>query len=215
MDPDDDPRMNAPRITTLFLDIGGVLLTPGWDRAARARAAKFFQLDAEEFEERHHLSADLYEVGRIDLAGYLERVVFHTQRRFQHDEFRKFMFAQSFPLTPMIEFARELRQRRGLRVVLLSNEGRELGQHRIQAFNLGAFSDVFVISGFVRCRKPDTEIYRMALDLAQVPPEHVAYVEDRPLFVETGARMGLHAIHHTGLETTRAALAELGLAAGA
>jgi len=207
--------MNAPRITTLFLDIGGVLLTPGWDRPARARAVEFFQLDAREFEERHHLSADLYEVDRIGLAGYLERVVFHLPRRFHPDEFRSFMFAQSSPHAPMIELARELRRRHGLRVVLLSNEGRELGQHRIQAFDLGAFSDVFVVSGFVRCRKPDTEIYRMALDLAQVRPEHVAYVEDRPLFVETGARLGLHAIHHTGLETTGAALAALGLPAGA
>lgn len=205
--------MNAPRITTLFLDVGGVLLTPGWDRAARARAVEFFQLDAGEFEERHHLCADLLEVGRIDLAGYLERVVFHVPRRFQPDELRTFMFAQSFPHPPMIELARELRRRHGLRVVLLSNEGRELGQHRIQAFDLGAFSDVVVISGFVRYRKPDPEIYRMALDLAQAPPQHVAYVEDRPLFVETGARLGLHAIHHTGLETTRAALAGLGLAA--
>jgi putative hydrolase of the HAD superfamily len=206
--------MSAPRITTLFLDIGGVLLTPGWDRQARARAVQFFQLDAGDFEERHHLCADLLEVGRIDLAGYLERVVFHTARRFQRDEFRTFMFAQSFAHPPMIELARALRQRHGLRVVLLSNEGRELGQHRIQAFDLGAFSDVFVISGSVHCRKPDPEIYRMALDLAQVPPEHVAYVEDRPLFVEAGARLGLHAIHHTGLETTRAALEALGLPAG-
>jgi putative hydrolase of the HAD superfamily len=207
--------MNPPRITTLFLDIGGVLLTPGWDRPARARAIELFQLDAQEFEERHHLSADLVEVGRIELAGYLERVVFHVPRRFQPDEFRTFMFAQSFPHAPMIELARELRQRHGLRVVLLSNEGRELGQHRIQAFDLRALGDVFVISGFVRCRKPDPAIYRMALDLAQVTPGQVAYVEDRPLFVESGARLGLNAIHHTGLESTRAALAALGLPAGA
>ena len=206
--------MNAARITTVFIDIGGVLLTPGWDRPARARAVKFFQLDVDEFEERHHLSSDLLEVGRMDLAGYLDRVVFHQRRRFERDEFRNFMFAQSFPHAPVIALARELKQRHGLRMVALSNEGRELAQHRIHAFNLGSFTDFFVVSSFVHCRKPDTEIYRMALEIAQVGPERVAYIEDRKLFAEIAAGLGMHAIHHASVDATRAALAELGLQSG-
>src|SRR6058998_1772520 len=113
--------MTAGGITTAFVDIGGVLLTPGWDRAARTRAGEFFRLDAEDFEERHRQATDLLEVGRIDLAGYLDRVVFHEPRPFQRDEFRDFMFAQSFPLAPTIDLARELKQRHGLRMVAVSN----------------------------------------------------------------------------------------------
>ena len=203
--------MTAGGITTAFVDIGGVLLTPGWDRPARTRAAKFFRLDAEDFEERHRMATDLYEVGRIDLTGYLDLVVFHEQRSFQRDEFRDFMFAQSFPLAPAIALARELKHQHGLRMVALSNEGRDLAQHRIHAFNLGAFTDFFVVSSFVRCRKPDREIYRMALDIAQVAPERVAYIEDRKMFAEIAAGLGMHAIHHVSVEGTRAALAELGL----
>ena len=111
-------------------------------------------------------------MGRFDLTAYLDRVVFHARRRFEREEFRSFMFAQSFPHAPVIALARELKQRHALRAVALSNEGRELAQHRIQAFNLGAFTDFFVVSSFVHCRKPDAEIYRMALDIAQVTPEH-------------------------------------------
>ncbi len=207
--------MTAARITTLFLDLGGVLLTPGWDRPARARAGKFFRLDVDDFEERHHLASDLYEVGRIDLAGYLDRVVFHERRRFERDEFRNFMFAQSFPHAPMIALARELKRRHGLRMVAVSNEGRELAQHRIHAFDLASFTDDFVVSSFVRCRKPDTEIYRMALDITQVVPERVAYVEDRKMFAEIARGLGMHAIHHLNVDATRAALAELGLPGGA
>lgn len=204
-------KMTAGRITTLFVDIGGVLLTPGWDRPARARAAKYFRLDPEDFEERHHLASDLYEVGRLDLPGYLDRVVFHERRRFERDELRNFMFAQSFPHAATIALTRELKQRHALRIVAVSNEGRELAQHRIQAFNLGAFTDLFVVSSFVRCRKPDTEIYRMALDIAQATPENVAYIEDRKMFAEIAAGLGLAAIHHTSVDSTRASLAEMGL----
>jgi putative hydrolase of the HAD superfamily len=207
--------MNATKITTVFVDIGGVLLTPGWDRAARARAGKFFRLDPDDFEERHQLASDLHEVGRIDLAGYLDRVVFHQQCRFERGEFRNFMFAQSFPHAPVIALARELKQRHALRMIAVSNEGRELAQHRIHTFNLGSFTDFFVVSSFVHCRKPDTEIYRMALDIAQVVPERVAYLEDRKMFAEIAAGLGMHAIHHTNVDATRDALAELGLPSGA
>ena len=50
-------------LTTLFLDIGGVLLTNGWDRHSRQRAAENFHLDFVEMDERHHLTYDTYEAG--------------------------------------------------------------------------------------------------------------------------------------------------------
>jgi hypothetical protein len=39
-------------ITCLFLDIGGVLLTDGWDHEARKAAADRFNLDLKEMEDR-------------------------------------------------------------------------------------------------------------------------------------------------------------------
>jgi putative hydrolase of the HAD superfamily len=38
-------------ITCLFLDIGGVLLTYGWDHLARKRAAANFKLELAEIEQ--------------------------------------------------------------------------------------------------------------------------------------------------------------------
>ena len=60
-------------ITTLFLDIGGVLLTSGWDRKSRQLTITRFQLDGEETEERHHLIFHLYEEGKLTFDEYLER----------------------------------------------------------------------------------------------------------------------------------------------
>lgn len=206
--------MQTKGLTTLLLDIGGVLLTNGWDRSARHRAAQAFELDSEEMNERHHLTFDTYEEGKLSLEEYLNRVVFYEERPFSQDEFRSFMFAQSEPYPEMIDLIRGLRAEHGLKIAAVSNEGRELTVYRIEKFGLGTFMDFFVSSCFVHFRKPDEDIYRMALDIAQVPPHQVAYVEDRAMFVEVATRLGIHGIQHTDYQTTRQALEGYGLALG-
>ncbi len=203
--------MESERITSLFLDVGGVLLTNGWDRAARRRAAARFARELDELEERHHLTFTTYELGRLSLDDYLARVVFHEPRPFSRPEFREFMLAQSQPYPEMLALVPELKTRHGLKVAVVSNEGRELMEHRIRAFGLGRFVDFFVVSCFVNRRKPDADIFRLALDVAQVPPGEVAYVEDRAMFVDVAAGLGIHGIRHAGAGPTRAALAALGL----
>ncbi len=198
-------------VTALFLDIGGVLGTNGWDRRMRQQAAQVFNLDVEELHERHNLTFDTYEEGKLSLDEYLHRVVFCRPRSFSAEEFKAFMFQQSQPFPEMIELIRRLKARHGLKIATLSNEGRELTVHRIQRFALHALVDFFISSCFVYCRKPDPEIYRIALDVAQVAPQQVAYVEDRELFVEVAQGMGICSVHHQAVESTRAALAELGL----
>jgi len=201
----------APSITTLFLDIGGVLLTNGWDRKARRLAAETFALDCDEMDERHHLTFDTYEEGKLSLEEYLTRVVFYEERPFSREEFRAFMFAQSRPFPEMIELVRQVKARHGLKVAVVSNEGRELNEHRIREFQLGTFIDFFISSSFVHYRKPDADIYRIALDIAQVEPAQVVYLEDRPMFVEVARGLGINGIVHNGCETTRRELEGFGL----
>lgn len=113
-------------ITTLFLDIGGVLLTNGWDHNERMHAAEKFGLDYEEMNERHHLIFATYEEDKLSLDEYLNRVVFYQERSFSREEFTAFMYAQSQPFPEMIELMRGLRTQHGLSVAAVSNEGREL-----------------------------------------------------------------------------------------
>jgi len=198
-------------VRALFLDIGGVLLTDGWNHESRRLAAETFKLDLKEMEERHHLTFDTYEVGKLTLEEYLNRVVFYQKRSFILADFRKFMFEQSKPLPEMINFVCRLKERHLLKVAVVSNEGRELTLHRIKEFHLDEFVDFFISSCFVHFRKPDTDIYHLALDVAQVPPNQVVYIEDRPLFVQVAEGLGIHGIHHTDYPSTRDRLAQLGL----
>jgi putative hydrolase of the HAD superfamily len=205
--------MSGQHITTLFMDIGGVLLTNGWDRRMRQSAAEKFGLNYEEIDERHHLTFDTYEEGELTLDDYLTRVIFNEKRAFTREDFKAFMFACSQPMSEMIELMVALKKRYALKVAAISNEGRELTIYRVKKFNLGAFIDFFISSCFVHFRKPDLRLYRLALDCAQVTAEESVYIDDRKMFVEVAEGIGLHGIHHTGYEKTRKSLKDLGLSA--
>jgi len=203
--------MECQRITTLFLDIGNVILTNGWDRHIRLHAAEQFNLDRDEMDERHHLTFDTYEEGKLSLDEYLDRVVFYEKRPFTKEDFKDFMFAQSKPFPEMIDLICRLKARYHLKVAVVSNEGRELTEYRIAKFRLTDFIDFFISSCFVHYRKPDADIYRIALDIAQVAPDCVAYVEDRPMFVEVAESLGIRGVVHKTFESTKDALAAMGL----
>ena len=198
-------------VTCLFVDIGGVLLTNGWDHLARKLAAKTFGLDPKEMEDRHHLTFDTYEEGKTTLAQYLSRVVFYRKQPFTPGQFRKFMFAQSRPLPQMINLVRKLKARHGLKIAVVSNEGRELNAYRIRKFKLDGFVDSFISSCFVHLRKPDADIFRLALDIAQTPARQVVYIENTPLFVQVAEGLGIRSILHTDYRSTCAKLASFGL----
>jgi putative hydrolase of the HAD superfamily len=204
-------EMNNPVITTLFLDIGGVLLTNAWDNHIRKNAAYKFGLDYNEMNERHHLTFDTYEEGKLSLDDYLTRVVFYQERSFSREEFKDFMYAQSQPFPEMIGLVAKLKARFGLQVAAVSNEGRELTVYRVHQFKLGAIIDFFVSSCFVHYRKPDADIYRIALDIAQVNPRQVIYIDDRPMFVEVAQSLEIQGIIHQGYPSTLKTLETLGL----
>ena len=200
----------SPEITCLFLDIGGVILNDGWDHNARRRAAKHFGFAGAEIEGRHHLCFETYEEGKITMDEYLARVVFFEPRTFPQAEFQEFVFAQSKACSEMIELISQLKARYSLKILVVSNEAREVNAHRISKFYLDQFVDAFVSSCFVHLRKPDEDIFRLALDIAQVPSEKVLYIDNTAFFVEVAESMGIHGIHHTDFLSTRSKLVEMG-----
>jgi putative hydrolase of the HAD superfamily len=203
--------IKAPAITCLFLDIGGVLLTDGWDRHARKRAVTHFKLEAAEMEDRHQLTWNTYQQGKLTLDEYLGRAVFYRKRPFTRARFRKFMFAQSKPYPEMIELVAQLKARHRLKIAVVSNEGRELNAYRIRKFKLDRFVDFFVSSCFVHLLKPDQDIFKLTLDIAQVPALKIVYLENTPMFTQIAEGLGIRSILHTDYKSTRAKLASFGL----
>jgi putative hydrolase of the HAD superfamily len=206
----DTTTAQAP-VTALFLDIGGVMLTNGWDRKAREAASKEFGLDLAELSDRHRMTFDTYESGKLSLEEYLTRVVFYEERPFSRDQFRSFMFDQSVAYPEMVNLVRDLKAKYKLKIAVVNNEGRELNEHRILQFKLNEFVDFFISSCFVHFRKPDADIWKIALDIAQVPIGQVVYIDDRLMFVQVAEGLGLRAINHKTYAQTKDRLAALGL----
>ena len=204
---------SAIPITTLFVDVGGVLLTNGWYHHARKRAAKNFNLKWAEMQDRHGLNFAAHEEGRVTFKDYLNRVGFYKKRSVTRAEFWRFIFTQSKPYPKMIELIRNLKEHYGLRIAVVSNESREVNAYRIREFKLDGFVDTFISSCFVHARKPDVEMFRLALDIAQAPAGNVLYIENTLMFVQIAEGLRIRSILHTDFRSTRAKLSALGLEA--
>ena len=198
-------------ITTLFLDVGDVLLNDGWDHHARRRAAKNFKLPWAEMEKRRLLTFETHEEGKLTFEEYLNRVVFYEKRTFTRAQFRRFMFAQSKACPGMIELVSQLKERYRLKIAVVSNESREVNAYRIRKFKLDGFVDSFISSCFVHIRKPDADIFGLALDISQAQARQVLYIENTPMFVQVAEGLGIQSILHTDYTSTCAELASFGL----
>ena len=181
-------------VTALFWDVGGVILSNGWDRAARAEAAKKFGLDWEDFQDRHELASPAFETGQITLDTYLQRTVFYRKRAFTREEFIDFIFAQSREYPESRAVLSSLARTRKYLLATINNEPLELNVRRIEQFNLRRDFEAFFSSCFVRIRKPDEAIYRLALEVTQRRAEECIFIDDRALNLECARQMGMRTI---------------------
>jgi len=195
--------MKSSMITTLFLDIGGVLLTNGWDHNSRKKASTYFKIDPEELNERHHLTFDTYESGKLTLDEYLNRVIFYQKRSFTKRKFISFMYNESKPIDDSIYFFKNVKKQYNLRVIALSNEARELNDFRVKKYKLDELFDAFVSSCFVHLRKPDIDIYKLACDISNTLPNQALYIDDRLMFVQVANSLGINVLHHQNLASTK------------
>jgi putative hydrolase of the HAD superfamily len=198
-------------VTAFFFDVGGVLLSNGWDRNTRRETAAKFHFDWDTFEERHELVVSAFETGRINLDEYLDRTVFHDPRPFSREEFKAHLLAQSQPNPDSLAVAGELAGSRRYLMATLNNESAELNTYRIQTFHLRDFFGVFFTSCYLGLRKPDLRIYRLAIDLTQRAPDECLFVDDRPLNVESALRAGMRAIRFESADQLRRELAANGV----
>ena len=202
-------------ISTILWDVGGVLLTNGWDHSERAAVLKKFQLDTEPFEQRHELANDPWEKGLMTAEEYLFRTVFYEPRPFTPAEFLQAMKERSTLLPhSAMRILQELAASEEIELAMLNNEARELNDYRIERFELGRYFDSFFSSCYVGLRKPDPKIFDLALDVLQRDAEEVAFIDDRPGNCDAAAALGIHAIHYLDEAQCVQALERLGLHAG-
>ena len=199
------------QISAIFWDVGGVLLTNAWDRSQREAALEHFKLDEEEFADRHELVVSSFERGKIGLDEYLDRTVFYRTRPFSKDDFKNYMFTLSQPSEEVLSMARTLAGSGKYLMGTINNESRELNLYRIEKFGMRSIFSLFVSSCFVGLRKPEPDIYRLALEITQKRPEECCFIDDRALNLEVAQRMGMHTIEMDDAAQLRSELQKLGV----
>jgi putative hydrolase of the HAD superfamily len=183
-------------ITALFWDVGGVVLSNGWNHDARRKACSKFGLDCENFEARHESLVEYLEVGRISLDEYLEQAIFYRHRRFSKDEFKAFIFHQSQPHLDVLPILERLVSSERYLMATLNNESRELNRYRIERFQLRNYFSAFFSSCFLGVRKPEEGIFRVALDVTQRSPEECLMIDDREENLAPAKRLGVRILHY-------------------
>jgi putative hydrolase of the HAD superfamily len=198
-------------VTALFWDVGGVILTNGWDRRSRAAAAKKFGIDWEEFEDRHDLAFPAFETGRITLDTYLQRTIFYRKRSFTREEFIDFMFAQSAEFSDSRAVLSDVAATGKYLLATINNEPLEINERRIREFHLRREFKAFFSSCYLGVRKPDEGIYKLALEVTQRAPEESLFIDDRELNLECAKQLGMHTIHFQNAAQLRQELAANGV----
>jgi putative hydrolase of the HAD superfamily len=203
------------KIRTILWDVGGVLLTNGWDHSERADLFREFQVDRDEFEVRHNAVNDAWEKGEINLDEYLDHTLFYEPRDFTREQFFARMkdMSQWLPHTA-IEIVRTLTGRNDLKLAMLSNESRELMDYRIENFGLGENFSAYLVSAYVGLRKPDPAIFKLALDVMQSTPEETMFVDDRRENAAAASALGIHGVQYEGPLKLKADLKRLGILLG-
>lgn len=199
------------QISTVFWDIGGVILTNGWDHASRRLAAETFELDEDDFRDRHDLSFPAFDSGRISIDEYLNRTIFYRPRSFSKPEFINFMRGQSKEYAETRAVLDEAAQSGKYFIGSINNEPLELNEYRIEKFDLRRDFQTFFSSCYLGTRKPEEKIFRIALAVTQRRPEECIFIDDRPLNLESPRRLGMNVIHHQNPDQLRGELRKYGV----
>ena len=199
------------QITTLFWDIGGVILTNGWDHVSRKLAAEKFRLDEEDFRDRHDLSFPALDSGFISMNEYLDRTIFYRARGFSREEFLAFMYAQSKEYPETRAVLDEAAKTRKYFIGSINNEPLELNEYRIGKFDLRKDFQVFFSSCYLGTRKPEEKIFRIALEVTRREPEECIFIDDRPLNLDCPRRLKMNTIHYQSPEQLGRELREHGV----
>jgi len=203
---------SASQFDVVLFDVGGVMLTNGWDHNERAAVLQHFGLDRAEFEARHAEPYDAWERDAISANDYLNAVLFYESRSFTPDEFIEVMKAQSVPIPDnAMRVLGEVAATDKYLVGLLNNESRLLHEYRMKKYSLTQYLDLQLSSCYLGMRKPDADIYRRAIDILGVPASRIVFIDDRKGNADAAASVGIHAIQFLGEEKLRRNLNQIGI----
>jgi putative hydrolase of the HAD superfamily len=192
----------------LLMDFGGVLTTSVWDSFADFCRGKGLEDDAVKrlFREDPAALADLrgLETGKLE-ENEFERRIAERLGLGEASDLIDSMFRGMRPSEPMVAAVRAARSA-GIRTGLLSNSW------STSHYDRGLLAELFdavVISAEVGLHKPQPEIYLLAAERLDQPPERCVFVDDLRENCAGAEAVGMTAVLHRDATETIARLEEL------
>jgi HAD superfamily hydrolase (TIGR01509 family) len=199
-------------IETIFFDIGGVLLSNGWDETQRATVLPRFDIFLDGYETRHAAANYRWERGLENARWFFDQTVFYEPRKFTFEDLWPEVEGQSSVMYPgTYDVIRSLRAQKKYKVATLNNESRELNDFRIEKFDLRSYFDFFICSGYLGEMKPNPGIYRAALETSATPPARTVFIDDKPENCAAARELGMNAILFSSPQQLCSALIEIGI----
>ena len=179
------------KITTLLIDLGGVLVDLNW----REKVSVLLQRDVP-FEQLHQAWIDSaavrqFESGKVNFDQFINR--FRQEFDIDKDDFslqQDFMGMLAGPKTGATEILMELKQH--YRLALLSNTNPPHIQEVKQHYGLLEHFDDLFLSFEMGCMKPDQEIYQRTLQMLNVEPGEICFFDDGLINVRAAEAIGIH-----------------------
>ena len=198
------------RYSLVIADLGGVVVHVDSDRLIHQVA----QLVGKPFEEvqqavYHEELLLPFEIGRIKPQAYYEGLKARLKLRWSYEQFVAAWNGIFTENQDVIWIMRRLRERHKL--IVLSNTN-ELHINHIKASmpSLSIFHD-WIASCEVGLRKPDPQIYRLALERSGARAGTAVYIDDRPELVDAGRSLGLTGIRFESSQQLEDDLRAIGL----
>ncbi|HEX6023320.1 MAG TPA: HAD family phosphatase [Solirubrobacter sp.] len=99
------------------------------------------------------------------------------------------------PNERLLDYYRTLRNERGIRLAILTNNVREWHDAWRSRLKVDELFELVVDSAFEGYRKPEPEIYALTLDRLGLRASDCAFVDDVEINVRAAGEAGMHAIH--------------------
>ncbi|MGD0797887.1 MAG: HAD-IA family hydrolase [Acidobacteriaceae bacterium] len=204
----------AQATQTIFWDIGGVILTNGWDVDQRARVLTRLGVDLAEYEARHDAANFYWERGLSTAREFFDRTVFFKPRDFTFEQLWQGVCGESGVLNPeCYDILDRLGARGRYRLATLNNESRELNAYRLDAFDLRRRFAYFICSGYVHEMKPLPGIYRAAIDISGLTAGQALFIDDKQENCDAATAFNMKAIRFESPAQLRAELLKMGVEA--
>jgi FMN phosphatase YigB (HAD superfamily) len=201
-------------IKTIFWDVGGVLLTNGWDKQQRTDVLGRLGVDLADYESRHEEANYFWERGLSTAEHFFNLTVLNQNPNLTFAELWPQVCAESRILHPgNLDILGELAASGRYTLATLNNESRELNEYRLDAFRLRSLFDYFICSGYVHEMKPHPGIYRAAVEISGHVAETALFIDDKAENCDAAADLGMQTICFESPRQLRDELAQLGLKA--